>query len=104
MKSAVCLIVRNEVRDIQEWMGFDTLIIFDNGSEDGTAELIRAAGRRYDIRFHHWENRSKDSQSLAYGAACEAYKLEFDWIAFIDSDEFFVTTEDVPVNQFLGRF
>ena len=110
MKSAVCLIVRNEARDIQEWMafhalaGFDTLIIFDNGSDDGTADLIRAAARRYDVRFHHWENRSQASQALAYEAACEAYKLEFDWIAFIDSDEFLVTTDDVPVNQFFARF
>jgi glycosyltransferase involved in cell wall biosynthesis len=110
MKSAVCLIVRNEVRDIQEWMafhalaGFDTQLIFDNASDDGTADLIRAARRRYDVRFHHWENRSQGSQVLAYWAACEAYKLEFDWIAFIDSDEFLVTSGDATVNQFFARF
>jgi glycosyltransferase involved in cell wall biosynthesis len=110
MKSAVCLIVRNEVRDIQEWIafhglaGFDTQIIFDNASDDGTAALIRNAARRYDIRFHDWTDRSRDSQTLAYNAACEAYRQEFDWIAFLDSDEFFVTTETVPVNQFLARF
>lgn len=110
MKSAICLIVRNEARDIQEWMafhalaGFDTQIIFDNRSTDGTAALIRAAGRRYDIRFHDWENRSAQSQVLAYQAACAAYHLEFDWIAFLDSDEFLILPGGEAVNPFLARF
>ena len=110
MKSAVCLIVRNEARDIAEWIafhalaGFDTQIIFDNGSDDGTDRIIQAASRQYDIRFHSWENRSAAAQTLAYEAACTAYKLEFDWIAFIDSDEFLVTAAAEPVNQFLARY
>jgi glycosyltransferase involved in cell wall biosynthesis len=110
LKSAVCLIVRNEVRDIEEWIafhalaGFDSQIIFDNGSIDGTAALIKAAASTYDIRFHDWTNRSARSQVLAYEAACEAYKLEFDWIAFIDSDEFLVTAGGESVNTFLARF
>ena len=41
---------------------------------------------------------------LAYKAACEAYKLEFDWMAFLDSDEFLVTADGEPVNEFLARF
>jgi glycosyltransferase involved in cell wall biosynthesis len=110
MKSAICLIVRNEARDIQEWIafhalaGFDTQIIFDNGSTDGTAALIQAAAHHHDIRFHDWPDRSAGSQVMAYEAACQAYKLEFDWIAFIDSDEFFVTATGEPVNHFLGRY
>jgi len=109
MKSAVCLIVRNEVRDIDEWIahhalvGFDAQIIFDNCSTDGTVERIHAARRTYDIRFHNWENRSKQAQTLAYEAACEAYKLEFDWIAFLDSDEFLITPEDDSVAALLSR-
>jgi len=110
MKIAVCLIVRNEVRDIDEWIahhalaGFDTQIIFDNGSVDGTVERIRAAARTYDIRFHNWVNRSKQAQTLAYEAACTAYKLEFDWIAFLDSDEFLITANGESASALLERF
>jgi glycosyltransferase involved in cell wall biosynthesis len=110
VKSAICLIVRDEARDIQEWIafhalaGFDTQIIFDNGSTDGTQALIQAAGRHHDIRFHDWPNRSPASQVLAYQAACEAYRLEFDWIAFLDSDEFLITPDGEPVKDFLARF
>jgi glycosyltransferase involved in cell wall biosynthesis len=110
MKSAVCLIVRNEERDIAEWiayhalLGFDAQIIFDNGSEDGTGRVVKAAAGLHDIRSHYWPNRSAQSQILAYQAACEAYRLEFDWIAFIDSDEFLVPAAEQPVNDFLAAF
>jgi len=110
MKSAICLIVRNEVRDIAEWMafhaliGFDTQIIFDNSSDDGTTDIIKAAARLHDIRYHFWPNSSQGSQVLAYQAACDAYRLEFDWIGFVDSDEFVMPAEDVRINDFLGRF
>ena len=110
MKSAVCLIVRNEARDIAEWIGFhalagfDTQIIFDNRSDDGTTEIIKAASTLHDIRYHLWTDSSRGSQVSAYWAACEAYRPEFDWIAFVDSDEFIVLPEEQPVNLFFARF
>ena len=110
MKSAICLIVRNEVRDIAEWVayhaliGFDTQIIFDNRSDDGTAAIIKSAAALYDIRYHHWQDSSTRSQVAAYEAACAAYKLEFDWIAFVDSDEFLMLAAPEPINDFLARF
>ncbi len=110
MKSAICLIVRNEARDIAEWiafhalLGFDALIIFDNDSDDGTDEVIKAAGRLYDIRLHPWPGRAARTQLAAYEAACAAYRLEFDWIAFLDSDEFLLPEQDEPINTLLARF
>lgn len=110
MKSAICLIVRNEARDIAEWIafhalvGFDTQIIFDNQSDDGTDAIIKAAASLHDIRYHFWEDRSARSQVSAYDAACAAYRLEFDWIAFVDSDEFVVPTAEEPINTLLARY
>ncbi len=110
MKSAICLIVRNEARDIAEWIafhaliGFDTQIIFDNGSNDGTTSIIKAAAGIYDVRYHFWPNGTQRSQVLAYEAACAAYKLEFDWLAFVDSDEFIIPEDNISINEFLRRF
>jgi glycosyltransferase involved in cell wall biosynthesis len=110
MKTAICLIVRNEARDIAEWIafhaliGFDTQIIFDNRSDDATPAIIQAAARAYDIRFHNWPNSTPRSQVLAYDAALEAYRLEFDWMAFVDSDEFVIPGDALKVNDYLARF
>ena len=110
MKSAICLIVRNEARDIAEWIalhatvGFDTQIIFDHQSDDGTADIIKAAAGLQDIRYHLWTDGSQRSQPAAYEAACAAYKLEFDWIAFVNSDEFVIPAADEPINALLARY
>ena len=102
--------MRNEVRDIAEWIafhaqaGFDAQVIFDNRSDDGTSDIIRAAARTHDIRYHHWPHNGPDSQTVAYQAACDAYRLEFDWIAFVDSDEFVVLADGLAINTFLARF
>ena len=110
MKSAICLIVRNEVRDIAEWIsfhaliGFDAQIIFDHQSDDGTSAIIKTATALHDIRYHSWADSSQRSQIAAYEAACAAYKHEFDWIAFVDSDEFVMLTADESINTFLARF
>ena len=110
MRSAICLIVRDEVRDIAEWIafhalaGFDTQIILDHGSTDGTAEIIARAAEFHDIRLHSWTDNGANSQITAYHAVCRSYRQQFDWIAFIDSDEFLVLPSCTPMNEFLGRF
>lgn len=108
VSSAICMIVRNERRDIAEWiayhglLGFDAQIIFDHCSDDGTGVILAQAARCYDIRIHNWTDHSKQSQVHAYDAALAAYGREFDWICFLDSDEFLVLPDEQRVNQFLA--
>jgi glycosyltransferase involved in cell wall biosynthesis len=110
MKSAVCLIVRNEARDIGEWIayhgaiGFDTQIIFNNCSDDGTGPILASASRFYDLRLHDWKDSTAQFQTSAYDAALKAYRQEFDWMAFIDSDEFLVINDNRKVNDFLAAY
>ena len=94
MKLAACVIVRNEERAIAEWIafhgvvGFDTLIVFDNVSTDRTSETARALGASHDVRLIPWPETGQTWQTSAYDHALAAFGAEFDWIAFIDSDEF----------------
>ena len=96
MKIAACLIVKDEANDIAEWVafhataGFDAFIVYDNGSSDGTAEVLRAAARLFDIRLINWPSGAGTAQMQAYEHALRHFRTEFDWIAFIDSDEFLV--------------
>jgi hypothetical protein len=94
MKLAVCCIVKDERRDFAEWIafhqviGFDTVIVYDNGSTDGTTELVRMAARSSDVRLVDWPVRAPSAQGQAYTHCLKRFGREFDWIAFIDSDEF----------------
>ena len=94
MKLAACVIVRNEERAIAEWIawhqvaGFDTLIVLDNLSTDRTAQTVLALGRMHDVRLISWPETGSDWQTSAYDHALVSFGTEFDWIAFVDSDEF----------------
>lgn len=110
MRTAICMNVRNEEHDIAEWMafhaeaGFGTQIIFDNASTDATADMVRAASHLWDVRYHNWSQNDHKYQVDAYYTACHIYRHDFDWIAFIDSDEYFVTAALQPVGEFLAPF
>ena len=97
MKIAVCLIVRNEARDISEWLayyaasGVDAFLVYDNASTDGTPEVLEAAAKLLDVRLTPWPSPAGRAQLQAYQHAIATYGHEFDWIAFLDSDEFLVT-------------
>ncbi len=96
MTLAACLIVKDEARDIAEWIayhgaiGVDTFLVYDNGSLDGTQAVLRAAAGVYDIRLTPWRTAAVNAQVQAYQHAIRTNRTEFDWIAFIDSDEFIV--------------
>jgi glycosyltransferase involved in cell wall biosynthesis len=96
LRAAVCLFVRDEARDIGEWLayqiaiGFDAVFVYDNGSVDRTPEIVRAFGRQFDVRLIEWPDTSARSQLNCYTQCIEDHGAGFDWLAFIDSDELLV--------------
>ncbi|WP_081368908.1 glycosyltransferase family 92 protein [Granulibacter bethesdensis] len=109
-KSAVCLVVRDEAQDILEWVafhsavGFDTQIIFDNCSTDETPRLLQAISKIVDVRVIPWQNRGALYQENAYLTAASIFRKEFEWMAFIDSDEFFIPELPVSLEKYLQAF
>ena len=107
MRTAVCLYVRDEARDIAEWIafhslvGFDAIIIFDNLSKDGTGAIARRAGKVRDVRTIIWPWTLRYSQAAAYVACLKLFGREFDWIAFIDSDEFVLPSNGRSIQSVL---
>lgn len=94
MKVALGAIVKNEENDITEWLAFhlltefDCAIVYDNGSTDGTIARIRALQRHFDVRIKDWPHAG--SQIEAYNDIIETFGREFEWLSFLDSDEFLV--------------
>ncbi|MCP1230428.1 glycosyltransferase family 2 protein [Acetobacter indonesiensis] len=97
MKTAICLCVKNEEKELVYWLawhtviGFDSFIIYDDCSSDKTVSVIQSLSEKYDIRLlRNFENKDRSviRQCRCYNDAVARYKDEFDWIAFFDSDEY----------------
>jgi hypothetical protein len=97
MKIAACVMTRNEERDIVEWclyhawLGFDAIVVFENKSNDRTREMLDSLKKTIDIRIFTWDQYDYiPGHFLAFEKCATDFRDEFDWIAMIDHDEFFV--------------
>lgn len=96
-KCAVCCVAKNEVHEILYWIawqfaiGFDTVILFDDDSSDGTVKLVEASLGDFDIRLYKVERSATYHavrQVQIYNFVADNFKHHFDWIAFFDADEY----------------
>lgn len=112
IKTAIALYVRNEASDIAGWLayhfaiGINTIFVFDDQSNDGTYEIIKSAANVFDVRYFRTDRDTitdhdvRHRKSLEY--ACTLAKGEFDWIGFLDADEYFYY-EDETIEEFFSR-
>ena len=105
ISAATCLIVKDEINDIAEWidhyagLGFRILLVYDDGSTDGTLELLERLKEHYPIHLVRWnpdeeQLAGRGRQMAAYADACFRWAGEVDWIFFVDSDEFLIPPDD----------
>jgi hypothetical protein len=107
--TALCAILRNEIRGVVEWLahykalGVDEFLIYDNDSDDGTGALLQALAEAGEITLIPWPHTvGERPQRLAYGDARKRARAE--WLAFFDADEFLLLREDDSLAGFLQRF
>lgn len=115
MKVAIALFVKNEKQDIAAWiawhfsLGIHKLFIFDDHSTDGTYEIIKVATKLYNIELYqtniqdvtHFYKR----QGKAYDTACQlAIEQKYDWLGFLDGDEYLSFEQEQTVQDFLSQF
>jgi glycosyltransferase involved in cell wall biosynthesis len=111
MTSAVCVIVKNEVRDLAEWvihhhsLGFDRVILYDNDSIDGTYELAVELSHLIPMEVIRWPKFDKENcQVTAYNDCLRRFRDSYEWIAFFDVDEFLIPASDQRVPDLLSEF
>ncbi|HEY0183383.1 MAG TPA: glycosyltransferase family 2 protein [Rhodopila sp.] len=104
----LCAIVRDEGPYLLEWLawyrllGFDQIVIYDNGSADESAELLPALHRSGLIDHRPWPDRDGEQPQLpAYRHATAECVTE--WIAFLDADEFLVLHDCRRITDLLQR-
>lgn len=90
---SICAIVKNEVPYILEWIAFHKLqgvehfYLYDNGSDDGTFELLENLQTKGLVSLEDW-SAIKPVQLDAYNDCLREHRKDSEWIAAIDIDEF----------------
>ena len=95
MKSAVCAVARNENSYLLEWidyhlnLGFDKIFLYDNNDpgNDSVYVLLASYIAKQKVEVIDYRGR-KNFQLVAYNECYKNYGCFFDWMAFIDLDEF----------------
>jgi len=98
MKIALCCIAKDENPYFEEWIthhkkvGFDTIIIYDNQSKMAISRYFTNNNLcTKDVTIINWNDIEFGSQSRAYINCCKEY-LDYNYIAFLDVDEFYIST------------
>jgi len=106
LKVAICAVAKNENKYIKEWvdyhlhLGFDNIFIYDNN--DSNSEKISDIINNDKVIIYDWFN-IQSIQSKAYTDCFNNQKNNFDWILYIDIDEFVVLEKYNNIKQFLSN-
>ena len=118
MRTAICTIIKNEHRFLKEWidwhlgLGFDAIYLFEDKGSDShesiVAEYSNVVLRRYEdddkvkLILRHQENSQK--QTDLYNWFGDTYCNVFDWVAFIDIDEFITFADNYNLERLCKEF
>jgi glycosyltransferase involved in cell wall biosynthesis len=113
MKSAICAIARNEEDYLLEWityhlnLGFDHIFLCDNNDPGDDSTFRLCTGQPWEKQITIIDYRGRIAAQLtAYNECYTAIRKDFDWVAFIDVDEFITFGTECPyrnINQYLGN-
>lgn len=94
-KSAICAIARNEEEYLSEWityhlnLGFDHIFLYDNNDPDNNNVVSLCMKQPWGKQVTLVDYRGKIAAQLeAYNECFASIRKDFDWVAFIDVDEF----------------
>ena len=105
---AIVAIVKNEVDYLDEWLAFhlalrvDHFFIYDNGSTDGSADLLERYINHGLVTCIDWPIGG--GQLSAYNHSLRMFGRSAAWLAYFDPDEFLVPLLDEDIPSFLARF
>ncbi len=105
---AVVAIVKNEADYLEEWLayhlalGVDHFVIYDNGSTDGSAELLERYINHGLVTRIDWPIGG--GQLAAYNHSLRMFGAAARWLAYYDPDEFLVPLADDDIPSFLARY
>ena len=115
MKTAVCCIAKYENRYIREFveyylrLGFDNILIYDNNDIDGEKfeDVISDYIESGVVIMHNVRGISNknfyDLQKTVYNNSYWRYFEEYDWIMYVDVDEFLFIDNNLGIKEYLSQ-
>jgi len=106
MKSCLVGIAKDEGSAIFEWilyhsfMGFDSVVVYNNNSTDNTVEQVELAGRFADVSWVDWPQYP--GQIQAYNDAIARLDSTYDVFCMLDVDEFFVPVQRDSIKEVIA--
>jgi len=100
MKVALVCIAKEEDEYISEWidyhkkLGFDRIFVFENNWRCNVSDEI--------VTTIEFDGETK--QIPAYNTFIERFRYDYDWVAFIDVDEFVVLKKHDDIKEFLKDY
>lgn len=94
MALAICSIQRNRGRWLHEWIAFHNLVGFDvfyiylHKCTDNSHQVASALARIYNLKINLVPSDIDRPQLWAYNDCYKQNSERFEWIAFLDGDEF----------------
>lgn len=110
MRLAICSIQRNRGRWLKEWFAFHHSVgvrkfyFFAHKCTDNTSEVILHLKKFFDIDAFELGDDLDRPQLAAYQYAYQNFNHEFDWMGFIDGDEFLFPTKNHDLRNVLENF
>ena len=117
IKIAICAIIKKENLYLREWVeyhkniGFDKIIIYDNNDVNGElphtviGDYIEAGFVDiYNVRGLKLFDNGESLQDKTYNQCLDEYNNQFEWIAFIDIDEFITIPNLSDIHQLFENF
>lgn len=115
---AICAIIKNEHRFLEEWVewhlniGFDVIHLFEDKGSESHEDICSKYSSVYLRRYENdeevqqllaWQGNSNRQKTL-YEYFADATADKYDWVAFIDLDEFFMFAEGWNLQRLCEEF
>lgn len=118
MKTAICAIIKDEHLFLKEWidwhlgLGFNAIHLFEDKGSKSHEEIAKEYNNVFLRRYEDDEevqellmaDGSCSRQLVLYTWFGDTYKNIYDWVAFIDIDEFINFTEDYNLQKLCDEF
>lgn len=103
MKVAICLMFKDEHKHLPEFinyhrsLGVDDILLYDNNSNPPIENSEH-------VLVQKWEDDGPAKQQRAYAHCLASTAKNYDWVGFIDTDEFLVLKKHNSIKDLLSEY